>query len=369
MEIQNLRTPAFLVDQERMTANCERMASRAQALNVSLRPHVKTHKTKQGGRLQTHGSSGGITVSTLAEGRYFAEGGFQDITYAVPISPARLDEAAKLSKRVKQLNLLVDHPQTLAAMESFARANQLVWSVYLKIDCGYHRAGVDPEQPIAMEMARRLQTSQGIHFRGILTHAGHSYNSKTAIGAGQIAEQEVAVMVAFASQLRQAGIECPEVSIGSTPTCVNLKEATGITEIRPGNYCFFDRYQVDIGSCTPEEVAVTVLTTVIGHYPAHNKLILDAGALALSKDPGATHVNPDCGFGVIEGFPELKIETLSQECGKVSSKQPIDYEALPIGTKLRLVPNHSCLTAALFESYHVIVGNRVEEQWRPARGW
>ncbi len=181
-------------------------------------------------------------------------------------------------------------------------------------------------------------------------------------------------MAAFADRLRRAGIEVPEVSVGSTPTMSVVDDLTGITEIRPGNYAFFDAFQAAIGSCRVRDCAFTVLATVIGCYPEAGRLVLDAGALALSRDPGPTHVDPDCGSGRVCGLDGgelegLRLVSLSQEHGIVTVAPPARASDLPIGTRLRIVPNHSCLAAACFDRYHVADGDRIVDEWRPVRGW
>ena len=156
--------------------------------------------------------------------------------------------------------------------------------------------------------------------------------------------------------------------MGATPTMCLTENLEGVTEIRPGNYIFFDQFQNSLGSCSADQIVVSVLTTVIGAYPQHNTLLVDAGALAMSKDPGATRPeNP--GYGVVKGHPQLKLSSLSQEHGKITSDRPIDFQNLSIGTRLRIVPNHSCVTAALFDRYHVVENSRVVAEWEPVRGW
>jgi len=369
MDFADIQTPALLVAPDIVAANCARMSARAHALGVRLRPHMKTHKTLEIGRMQTAGQFGGITVSTLAEARFFADGGCDDITYAVPMVPGKAGAALDLLQRGLRLNLLVDHPDAAADLQALCAAQNLRARVFLKIDCGYHRAGIPADDPRAVSLARDLERAPALDFAGLLTHAGHSYDCTDVAGVRAVAAQEVGLTVGLARRLRDEGIACPEVSIGSTPTCVHLEDATGVTEIRPGNYALFDCFQAAIGSCTEADIAGCVLSTVIGHYPERGALLLDAGALALGKDPGATHVDPHCGFGRVVGFPHLRITGLSQEHGKVTGLRPEDAAALPVGTRVRVLPNHICLTAALYAAYHVVEGGRITGQMTPARGW
>jgi len=368
-------TPCALVDLDRLERNAVDMAARCARLGVRLRPHVKTHKCVEAARVQLGGRPGGLTVSTLAEARALAAAGFDDLTWAVPVAPARLPECLHLARRGVRLGVLVDHPVTAAAVEAAAAAASFRLRVWLKVDCGGGRAGVDPGRDGALGLARTLAGSPHLELAGILTHAGHAYRCRDRAGAAAVAAEERDVMVAFAGRLRAAGVPVAEVSVGSTPTVTAAEDLAGVTEVRPGNYAFFDAFQVAVGSCRLDDVAFTVLVTVIGHYPDRGELVVDGGTLALSRDPGPVHVDPGCGFGVVltadgcRRLPGLRVVSLSQEHGLVRAEHPADLEACPIGTVLRVVPNHSCLAAALFDRYHVLRGAEVVDEWRPARGW
>ena len=181
-------------------------------------------------------------------------------------------------------------------------------------------------------------------------------------------------MVAFAGRLRGEGIPVGEVSVGSTPTVMAAEDLTGVTEVRPGNYLCFDAFQAAIGSCRLDEVAFSVLATVLGAYPERRELVVNAGALALSKDPGPVHVDPDCGFGVVVDATDqrpitgLRVVSISQEHGVLRTDQPLDPRWQP-GSRLRILPNHACLAAACFDRFHVVRGIEVVDEWRPVRGW
>ena len=369
MRIEELKTPAFLVDLPKLKSNIRNMQERVRRHGVRLRPHVKTHKTAEIARLQIPDEACGITVSTLAEARFFQKAGFNDITYAFPISPNKLAEAAEITGRMKHFHILLDQLATATAVEAYGRDNNVCFSVFLKVDCGYHRAGVDPCAPESVHLADQMQASKHIRFRGILTHAGHSYHCRNPQETIAIARQERDVMVEFADRLKQHGAACETISVGSTPTAMHAPGWQGVSEIRPGNYAFFDKFQADIGSCSLGQAAATVLTTVVAHYPQHNQMLIDAGALALSKDPGAVHLDEEIVYGAVPGNPLLKIFSISQEHGLITSQTPIAFNNFPVGSLLQIIPNHSCLTAALFPKYHVVEGNRVVDEWLPTRGW
>jgi D-serine deaminase-like pyridoxal phosphate-dependent protein len=364
----DVSTPAFLVDRATVARNCESMRDKARASGVAFRPHVKTHKTVEIGRMQHGGFPGPITVSTLAEAEAFAADGARDITYAVPIAPEKLHRVASLAARMERLNVLVDSERALHAIEEFAEAHRVTFDVFLKVDCGYHRAGVDPGSPDSVRLALALARSEAIRFQGLLTHAGHSYHARDVEEIRRVAAEEAACLSRFRALLAGEGLSETRRSVGSTPTASVVERFTECDEVRPGNYVFYDAFQATIGSCGLEDVAVSVLTTVVGSYPERNTLIVDAGALALSKDTGPDHIIPRFGYGLVCDLDlrplPMRIEALSQEHGKIATQAHV-----PVGTRLRILPNHSCLTAAMFDTYQIIDRGKVVDQWRPVRGW
>lgn len=334
------------------------MQARCDRLGVALRPHVKTHKCVEVGRMQLDRGARGITVSTLEEARAFAGAGFDDVTWAFPVIPGRIDEAREIGEQTR-LGLLVD---TLEGIETLRR-DGAAFDVWLKVDCGYHRAGVDPDGDEAVRLARAIADAPTLRFRGILTHSGQAYHVTGPEALAAVAETERAVMARFAERLRDEGIPVPEVSVGSTPAMSAARDLTGMTEARPGNYAYFDLTQVAIGSCEVEDCALSVLATVVSASRDH--AVVDAGALALSKDPGrGTAGEPSMGriHATLSGGPlrDVHIVELSQEHGKTS-------EPLPYGERVRIVPNHSCLAAACFDPVHAVRGEDVADTWRVRR--
>jgi D-serine deaminase-like pyridoxal phosphate-dependent protein len=349
------------------------MSERARALGVSLRPHVKTHKCPEIARLQTEGHAGGVTVSTLGEAEQLAERGFSDFTYAVPIEPGKIERAVALARRVERLALLTDDPEMPALLDAAAGRAGLALDVFVKIDCGYHRCGVEPDTPEAIEIPRRVAEARSLRFAGILTHAGHSYHCAEPDGVRDVARAERDVMVEHAERLRGEGIDVPVVSVGSTPTISHVDHLTGIDEIRPGNYIFFDAFQATIGSCAPADCALSVVTAVVHRDVARRRVVVDAGAIALSKDRGAVEVDPSCGYGRVVSLEGedlgLRVGSLSQEHGEIRVDDTALLDRLKVGARLRVVANHSCLTAAQHSHYEVVEGGRVVDRWETLRGW
>lgn len=354
---QSIETPALLLHLDVVERNLERMAARARKLGVALRPHAKTHKCPELGQRQIAHGAVGLTVATLAEAEAFVDAGVRDITWAIPIDPTHIVHAQRIAARPHTtLRVITDD---LGTAQALAGSGLHVW---LKVDCGTHRAGVDPASSYAMEVARELGRENDLVFDGILTHSGHSYKTKTRAEAAAVAEQERVIMVQFAQRLTVAGIPVRGISVGSTPAMSAVADLTGVTEARPGNYVFYDRTMVLIGCCEPTDIGVTVLASVVSHQPGADHVVTDAGALALSKDQGPGHLNLAPSFGDVRGHPGLHVAALSQEHGVVRGA-PEALHPLHVGHRIEIVPNHSCLTVAQFDAYHVMRDGREIDRW------
>jgi len=373
--LADVPTPAAVLDLDVLGRNVAAMAAKARALRVALRPHAKTHKCVEVARLQREHGARGLTVATLAEAHAFADHGFDDLTWAVPVVPGRLGEVTELARRIT-LRVLVESEAAADELERAAREAGLRVHVWLEVDSGQHRTGVDPASPLALELARRLASSAALDFDGILTHAGQGYGAKDRDELVQAAAQERDVMLALARALEAAGVAVPGVSIGSTPTIAVATALEGITEIRPGNYVFNDFVQAANGVCALGDCALTVLATVISHQPGADHVVVDAGALALSKDLGPSDTARQRGYGpLLRGLtgreldPVLSVRSVTQEHGVVAGKGPADVEGrLAVGEKVRILANHSCLAAAMFDEYYVVRGEEVVDRWRLWRG-
>jgi D-serine deaminase-like pyridoxal phosphate-dependent protein len=355
--IHDLPTPALLVDLDVLGRNLASMQARCDALGVALRPHVKTHKCVEIGRMQRELGARGITVATLEEARAFADAGFDDITWAFPLILGRIHEAREIAERAT-FRILVDSSAAIEALERDGFPHR----VWLEVDCGDHRSGVDPDSTAAIDLARALADSRSLAFDGILTHAGHSYRAADLAGRLAVARQERDVMNAFAARLGEAEIPVDAISVGSTPGMTAIDHLVGVTEARPGNYAYFDATQVSLGACAPGDCALTVLSTVVSS--ARDHAVVDAGALALSKDAGRGDGLSSMGrlldFESVTFREDARLISLSQEHGVVDAP-------LAVGSRVRIVPNHSCLTNACFEHVHAVRGEDLVDVWRVRR--
>lgn len=370
--LADLPTPSLLIDLPRLRRNCERMLAFARERGVRLRPHVKTHKCVEIALLQHGGEIGPITVSTLAEAEHFANAGFGDILYAVPIEPGKLARVVALCKRI-DLAVLVNDLATIDAFADAAERSARRPRVMLELDCGDGRSGFDFAGDELLAVARAVASRASLRFAGVITHAGHAYAATDDAAVRASARQERDVVVAAAERLRAAGLAVETVSLGSTPTMTHAADLSGITEIRPGNYVFFDAFQVAHGSCTLDEAAVTVLAAVVRCDRVRRRVVLDAGAIALSKDLGPRDVDPRAGFGPVlylDGRDSgARVDRVTQEHGEVELATDAEPDDWSVGMRVRILANHSCLTAAQHAEYHVMQDNDLMGNWCPARGW
>ncbi len=373
--LDDLDTPALVLERGVLARNVRAMTDRARRLGVSLRPHLKTAKCVEVAAMATRGQPGGITVSTLREAEYFAERGFDDLTYAVGIVPRKLGRVAALLRAGARLRILTDDAEVARRIGECGREEGLEFPVLIELDCGAGRGGVEPCGETLIEVGRILHERPGATLCGVLTHAGHAYDCRDPRQIRQVAEQERLAAVSAAQRLSAAGLPCETVSVGSTPTAVCAERLDGITEIRPGTYVFYDLFQEGLGVCGREDIAVSVLTSVIGRS-ARGEVLIDAGALALSQDIGANRGGRHVGYGLVLDVagrpiePGLHVRAVHQEHGFVSSEEGRPLPDLRPGARLRVLPNHACTTAAMFDRYQVVEnGKTIVDVWKRVNRW
>lgn len=367
-------TPFLALDVDRVDANIARLRTHLKTLQVPLRLHVKTAKSIEVASRVFPSGTGPITVSTLAEAEYFADAGYTDILYAVGIDPHKLPRAAALVRGGVDLTLLLDSVAQAEALVGYASTNGVAVPALIEIDCDGHRGGLRPDDPTLLDIARILDAA-GL-MRGVLDHAGESYYSPTPEGRQAAAENERSTAVDAAARLHAAGLSCPVVSIGSTPTAHAATQLEGVTEVRAGNFVFFDLVMAGIGVCTTEDIALSVVVTVIGHQPAHGWILTDGGWMATSRDRGTAAQRTDQGYGLVatidgELIPDLIMVAASQEHGQLAIRDGSDRPLpdIPIGTRLRILPNHACATASQHQRYHLTGVNPPAPTWERHNGW
>jgi D-serine deaminase-like pyridoxal phosphate-dependent protein len=377
---QALETPLLLLDQARMERNIERMQERMRRFGVAFRPHVKTSKCREVVGRQLTAGARGITVSTLKEAEQFFQAGIDDILYAVAIVPNKLDHALDLIRAGLHLTLLVE---SVAMAEQIARHgtdNGVCYDVLIEVDTDGHRSGIEPADPLLLQVAAALRNDgeRGARLKGVMTHAGSSYDLRTAQALEAMAEQERARCVDAADRLRAAGYSCEVVSVGSTPTALSAKSLDGVTEVRAGVYVFFDLVMAGIGVCSQDDIALSMLCTVIGHRPAAGWIITDGGWMAMSRDRGTQNQAHDFGYGMVcdengKAIPELRFDQANQEHGVLQWQGDAQADitaGFPLGSRLRIIPNHACATGAQHQQYHVIPRDGAELLvWNRFSGW
>jgi len=385
-------TPRLMLNEVRMQANIRRMQTHLSSAGVVVRPHIKTAKCLAVIEQMVAGEAAPrLTVSTLREASEMLAAGYKDVLYAVGAVPQKLPELQRLAVRFgARVSVILDSVEVAQALVASSRGvGEFALDAFIELDVDGHRAGVDPASNALLEIARVLCSSDGQGagsglLRGVMTHAGGAYNCRGRAELEAMSERERAGAVLAAQRLRGAGMDVFEVSIGSTPTVLVAQSFEGVTEVRVGVYVFNDLVMAGLGVCDQKDIALSVSTTVIGHQPQRNTLIVDAGWMALSSDRSTGGFPLDQGLGLVlrtiekpgeepgkEPDQQLIVASANQEHGLVVPRTggPLRLERYPIGTQLRILPIHACATAAQFEGYQVEGEGTEPRFWRRFGGW
>jgi D-serine deaminase-like pyridoxal phosphate-dependent protein len=375
MNLAEVPTPAFLIDRAKFVRNCDRMIKRCRELGAPLRPHMKTMKSIDAARIAIDPGHGGIAVSTLREAEYFAGHGIDDVQLAICLTPDKLPRAAAVARRAPQFSFFLDDLATARAVGDFAAHEDMPFNIWIEIDSGEHRTGLLPDSELLPEIASVLARSP-VRLAGVATHGGHSYSARGEAALAAVAEEERVAVTRAAERLRAAGYTVPGVSAGSTPTAMFGKSGEGLTEIRAGVYMAGDLFQAGIGAQAEEEIAGSVLATVISQKPEANQIVVDAGGLALSKDRATAAVEGgDFGYGLVldldgePSFGRLFVGGVHQEHGEIRGETPLPFDRLPVGSRVRILPNHVCMTAAAYDRCLIVDEGEVAASWDRVNGW
>ena len=374
--LSDLQTPCLVLDVDRMDRNIARLRAKLDGLGVTLRPHLKTAKSVEIARRMMNTPQGPATVSTLREAELFAEAGITDVIYAVGVTPSKLAKVIELRRGGCDLAVLLDTVEQAQAVASASREAGIIIPALIEIDCDGHRSGILPGDADRLRAIAAALVDGG-ELRGVLTHAGGSYSAR-GNKLKDCADAERKAVIEAATILRKAGYACPIVSMGSTPTAHNAVVLDGVTEVRAGVFIFFDLVMAGIGICKVEDIAISVLATVIGHQREKGWILIDAGWMAMSQDRGTSKQEVNQGYGLVcdvsgQPFDNLILADANQEHGIITVRPGSDagLPALQIGDRVRILPNHACATGAQHQAYHVVRGacDLVEGEWQRFGGW
>ena len=368
MRLRDLATPCLVLDRGILARNTRAMAADVAGHGIVLRPHMKTAKCIEAAHMALDAGAKGITVSTLAEAECFARAGLRDMIYAVGITPQKLDRVAALNAAGADVAVITDDPEAARAIAAHSAPVRAL----VEVDSGEHRGGMEAADARLLAVADAL----GSRLAGVMTHAGHSYAGRTVDDMAAIAEAERAAITAAAERLRAAGHRVGIVSMGSSPTARHARHLDGVTELRAGVYMFGDLFQAGIHTHGLDDIAVTVLASVIGRRVDEHRILVDAGGLALSKDHSTEAGPVDYGFGLLlaadgtRAYGHATVARAYQEHGVVALDPAQPFPPLPVGGLVRIAPNHACMTAAAHERYHVVDGgDEVVAVWDRVNGW
>ena len=357
MNFNQIETPALILDKNILCHNINRMHRHLNNFQIKFRVHGKTAKCMEIIKLI---NTQGITVSNLDEAEYYFNHGINDILYAVGIAPVKFNHVFDLIRRGANLSLLVDNTAVVEMLSEKSNQTNIPVLVYIEIDCDHKRGGIDPEDQDFIELGRMIDQKKNLKLQGVLTHAGKSYQAESIQEIKLIAKQERDCGLNAAKILRAQGLNCPQISIGSTPTVLFNQNFQGISEVRAGVYMFNDLTMMNLGVCKSDEIALSVLGSVIGHQLNRNQIITDTGWMSLSSDRGLVRPGIPLNFGVVANlngtiYPDLIVSSVNQEHGIISSKssEKIDFNNFPVGKLIRIFPNHACATAARFKRYYL----------------
>jgi D-serine deaminase-like pyridoxal phosphate-dependent protein len=356
------RTPRLLLDEQTLDRNIRRLADWAERLGLTLRPHLKTHKSPEIMRRQLDAGARGITVATVREAELFVDAGATDVLLAYPpVGEWRLDAVAELAGRARVL-VACDAPEHVEALAALGVRTGRTFDYYWELDSGGGRLGTQPGEETAA-ILERLARIDGARLAGLMAFPGHSYQSTSPDARREIALAEGRALVETKEALARRGIDAGVLSGGSTPTVWEEAGKDGLDEYRCGNYVFADATQVALGTAELDDCALTVEATVVGR-PARERVILDSGSKAL---PAERMPEGAPGFGIVLGHPELEVRALFEEHAICVAE---GGSPLRVGDLVRVIPNHACTCANLHERYHVAVADGSTRVWPvAARGW
>lgn len=360
---ESIDQPALLLNEETTRRNINRMASRARAAGVLLRPHFKTHQSAQVGAWFRDEGVQAITVSNVGMAEYFASHGWNDILLALTVNPRQMGRLSCLAGHVR-LGVLVESIETVHALAAGLDHTADVW---IKIDTGAHRTGIASSDIAGVvSLAQAVEQSANLRLRGILTHAGHTYRAPSPDEVCRRSAESVLQMEAVRSALLAHGLQTIRISVGDTPSASLCADFGAADEIRPGNFVFYDAQQLQLGVCSWQDIAVAVACPVVARHQRREEVVVYGGAVHLSKD--TVEVDGKTTYGLVclptssgWGAPlaGAYVSALLQEHGILHLPGAL-AEQIGIGDLVCILPAHSCLTVTLMQRYRTLTGQRID---------
>ncbi|VED50488.1 D-threonine aldolase [Raoultella terrigena] len=373
--LQQTETPFLLIDEAKYQRNVDRLFKRVEGLGSKVRPHLKTLRSPEAARYLLRTNDSPATVSTLAEAEGFSKAGYTNLLYAVGIAPQKLARVARLINQGINMHILLDSPEQALAVSEFAHRHNVTFSVFIEVDCDGHRGGLPPRSDALTELATLVE-GNGAVLTGLMAHAGESYSCRTDEQIRQAARNECEAIRTAAERVRALGIACPILSVGATPTAHFAEELEGIAEVRAGVFTCFDLVMKNVGVCSTDDIAISVVASVIGHNREKNWVFIDAGWMALSRDRGTAAGPVDYGYGLvcdINGKPlNVCVTTTNQEHGIIALPPDggLTADDFPVGMRVRILPNHACAAASMHQEYQVLqAGEDAPLVWHRITGW
>jgi D-serine deaminase-like pyridoxal phosphate-dependent protein len=356
MLLSSLPTPQVLIDRARLMRNIDRVQRLASSAGMRLRPHAKTHKSPVVAKWQIERGAVGVCCAKVGEAEVFVDAGIADIRLPYPVNPSNASRVLALMERAS-ISIIVDRLDVARGWSDAMQAAGRTLDVLVKVDVGFHRCGIDPDAD-PLSFIQSATSMRGLRLRGLLSHAGHGYHAESEAALCDVAQREAETLASLRDRAQKSGISLEEISVGATPTLRFSARQRGITELRPGNYVYFDRTQVALGAAGLDDCALTVLATVVTAHPG--RIVLDSGSKTLTNDT-ARGITMAPGYGAVlreDGSVDesLVVERLSEEHATV---RVVGETRLKPGDRVRILPNHSCTVSNLVDAVRLVEGDRV----------
>jgi len=364
--VPQLQTPAFLVDLKKATKNCQAMKDSCKSLGLAFRPTTSTHRTQEGAKLQTMEPQKRVMCRSLHEVEYLANNGFDDILFGFPLIKQNIPRIMKIAERLSSFHLTVDNWDAVCALKDTTPPSGKAWSVLLMVDAGSKREGVWWEAEDGIKYAQAMKDCKHINFQGVYAFCGNAYQGNHT-DVERLRDETIERLLKFVDRLGAIGVKCPTIGLGGTPVCKtsgpNMKK---LTDLYAGSYIFNDLQQCTLGT-KREDIACTIATRIVGHYPHRKQMLVDCGENGLSTLGNHGQNDKDMCYALVKDEPNYRVRSLYQDVGVVEAiSGDLDFKNYPIGSVIQLLPWHVCGTSFLYNKYHVIgYDGTVSQEWRP----